>query len=67
MNIDPDGTNYLSMERVNGVLSLYINGVFVGQVESDRFPTGRVGLGGSTYDQGNATVCLDDLRVWRLE
>jgi len=67
MNIDPDGTNYLSMERVNGVLSLYINGVFVDQVESDRFPTGRVGLGGSTYDQGNATVCLDDLRVWRLE
>jgi len=66
-NIDPDGANYLSMERVSGVVSLYVNGVLVGQVNSDRFPTGRLGIGGSTYDQGNATVCLDNLRVWRLE
>jgi len=66
-SIDPDGANYLSMERVSGVVSLYVNGVLVGQVNSDRFPTGRLGIGGSTYDQGNATVCLDNLRVWRLE
>lgn len=66
-NIDPGETNYLSMERVEGVVSLYINSVLVSQVDSDRFPTGRIGLGGSTYDQGHATVCLDNLRVWRLE
>jgi hypothetical protein len=55
------------MERVEGVVSLYANGVLVGQVNSDRFPTGRVGLGGSTYNEPNATVCLDNLRVWRME
>ncbi len=66
-NINPAGWNYLSMERVNGVVSLYVNGVLASQVDSDRFPTGRVGLGGSTYSEPNATICLDDLSVWRLE
>lgn len=66
-NIKPGGKNYLSMQRVGGVLSLFVNGVLAGEVESDRFPTGRVGIGGSTYGEGNATICLDDLRVWRLE
>jgi hypothetical protein len=66
-NINPTGTNYLSLQRVGGVVSLFINSVLVEQVNSDRFPTGRVGLGGSTYSDGNATICLDNLRVWRLE
>ncbi len=66
-NISPSGANYLSMERLEGVVSLYVNGVLIGQVNSDRFPEGRVGLGGSTYSEGNTTVCLDNLRVWRLE
>jgi len=66
-NIDPTGANYLSVERVSGVVSLYVNGVLAGQADSDRFPTGRIGIGGSTYDEGYATVCLDNLRVWRLE
>ena len=67
VNIDPDGANTLSIERVSGIVSVFINGVFVGDVASDRFPTGRLGLGGSTYTEGGATVCLDNLRVWRLE
>ncbi|NLF00388.1 MAG: hypothetical protein GX601_05350 [Anaerolineales bacterium] len=67
VNISPQGPNYLSMERVQGQLNVFINGVLVGQVASDRFPTGRVGIGGSTYDDGNATVCIDSLQVWRLE
>jgi len=46
---------------------MYVNGVLIAQVEDDRFPEGRVGIGGSTYDEGNATICLDNLRVWRLE
>lgn len=66
-NISPDGWNYLSLERVNGVVSVFINGVLQGEIASNHFPTGRVGLGGSTYDQANVTICMDDLRVWRIE
>jgi len=66
-NISPSETNYLSMEQVEGVVSVYVNSVLIGQIDSDRFPEGRIGLGGSTYSEGNATVCLDNLRVWRLE
>ena len=65
--IDPDGANYLSMERIGGALSLYVNGVLVGEVDGSRFPTGRVGIGGSTYEDPDVTVCLDNLRVWRME
>ena len=66
-NIIPTGWNYLSIERVGGYFSVFINGVLLGEVESTIFPTGRIGIGGSSYDDGNVTVCLDDLRVWRLE
>ncbi len=66
-NIYPDGWNYLSIERMDGMFSVFINGVLQASVASDHFPTGRIGLGGSTYDQGNARICLDNLRVWRLE
>lgn len=66
-NIIPSGWNYLSLERVNDVVSVFVNGVQVGQVDSTLFPTGRIGIGGSTYNDGNVTVCLDDLRVWRIE
>jgi hypothetical protein len=66
-NINPSGVNYLSMQRVNSMVSLFVNGILVEEINSDLFPTGRVGLGGSTYSEGNATVCLDNLRVWRLE
>lgn len=66
-NIFPTGWNYLSIERVGGYFSVFVNGVLLGQVESNIFPTGRIGIGGATYDDGNVTVCLDDLRVWRLE
>jgi hypothetical protein len=66
-NIYPDGWNYLSIERVNGTFSVYINGVPQTSLESDYFPTGRIGLGGATYSQGDIRICLDELRVWRLE
>ena len=65
--IDPAGANFLSMERVGGVLSLYVNGVFLTELDGSRFPTGRIGIGGSTYADAPVTVCLDDLRVWRIE
>ncbi len=66
-NIYPDGWNYLSMERVGGVLSVYINAVLAGEVETDLFPEGRIGIGGATNEDINVTICLDDLKVWRLE
>lgn len=66
-NIAPDGWNFLSLERVNGVVSVLVNGVLQGAIESDYFPTGRIGLGGATYSDSNVTICLDNLRVWRLE
>jgi len=66
-NIVPTGWNYLSIERVGGYFSVFVNGVLLGEVESTIFPTGRIGIGGSSYNDGNVTVCLDDLRVWRLE
>ena len=66
-DINPNAANYMSVERVRGVMSLFVNGVLVGRVDSDRFPTGRVGIGGATYEEGYGTICMDDLRVWRLE
>jgi hypothetical protein len=46
---------------------LYVNAVLMGEADGSRFPTGRVGIGGSTYDTPDATICLDNLRVWRFE
>ncbi len=66
-NISPAGWNFLSLERLNGVVSVFVNGVQQGAVNSDYFPTGRIGLGGATYSDSNVTVCLDNLRVWRIE
>lgn len=66
-NIVPTGWNYLSIERVGGYFSVFVNGVMLGQVESNIFPTGRIGIGGASYEDGNVTVCVDNLRVWRLE
>ncbi len=65
--ISPDGSNYLALGRVDNVVSVYVNGVLIGRVENDLFPTGRIGIGGATYDEPNTTVCLDDLRVWHLQ
>ncbi len=66
-HIQPGGWNYLSIERVGGVFSVFINGVLQSELESNYFPTGRIGLGGATYSQGDVRICLDNLRVWRLE
>ncbi|MHB1317644.1 MAG: hypothetical protein ACYCYF_03395 [Anaerolineae bacterium] len=66
-NIFPTGWNYMSIERVGGMFSVFINGVLQSSIESNYFPTGRIGLGGATYDQSNTLICLDNLRVWRME
>lgn len=66
-NIYPDGWNFLSIERADGMFTVFINGVLQASLESNYFPTGRIGLGGATYDQSNVRICLDNLRVWRME
>ena len=66
-HIDPSGTNHIQLSRIDGIVSVYVNSVLEGQVASDRLSTGSVMIGGAAYDTGNVEVCLDDLRVWRLE
>ena len=65
--INPNAPNYLSLERVDDVVTVFVNGVLLDSVGSNRFPEGRLGIGGATYDDPGATICLDDLKVWRLE
>ena len=65
-SIDPNAGNYLAMGRVGGVVTLYVNGTLVGEVANDLFPTGRIGVGGETFDEPNVTVCLDELKVWQV-
>jgi hypothetical protein len=64
--IDPTGSNYLALGRVGNEISVYVNGILIGRVTRDIFPTGRIGIGGGTYDTGNVTACLDNLKVWQL-
>ncbi len=66
-HIDPSGKNYLALGRIAGTLYIYVNGNLINQVDTDLFPTGRIGIGGSAYDDANVTICLDNLRVWRIE
>lgn len=66
-SINPYGPNALAMGRVGDTIRVYVNGIPVGETSGERFPTGRVGIGGATYDQGNATICIDALYVWQLQ
>ena len=66
-NIPEVGWNTLSMERIGDTLSIYANGIWLTDVEESTLDTGRVGLGGATYENPGVTVCLDNLRVWELD
>jgi hypothetical protein len=67
LHIDPTGQNYLGLGRIEGTLYVYVNGTLIDSVDTDLFPTGRIGIGGASYDDPDITVCLDNLRVWRME
>ncbi len=67
LHINPSGTNFLALGRSGGTLYVYANGALVNWVDTDLFPTGRIGIGGATYDDAPVSVCLDDLMVWRIE
>jgi hypothetical protein len=66
-NISDVGWNMLSMERIGDIVSIYVNGIWLADVEETAIDTGRIGIGGSTYDEPGITFCLDDLKVWELE
>ncbi len=66
-NISDVSRNMLSMERIGDTVSIYVNGIWLADVEETTLDEGRIGIGGSTYDEPSITVCLDDLRVWELE
>ncbi len=65
--ISPYGGNYLALGRVDGVISVYVNGRMLDSVSVDIFPTGRFGIGGASYEDSNVDVCLDNLTVWQLK
>ncbi|OQA18614.1 MAG: hypothetical protein BWY63_01985 [Chloroflexi bacterium ADurb.Bin360] len=67
LHINPGGANFLALSRIEGTLYVYVNGMIINWVDTDLFPTGRVGIGGATYDDAPVGVCLDDLMVWRIE
>lgn len=67
LHINPNGINYLALGRTDGTLFVYINGVLLQQTDTALFPTGRIGIGGATYDDAPVTLCLDNLMVWRIE
>ncbi len=66
-HVNPSGRNYLGLGRTEGTLYVYVNGVLIDSFSTALFPTGRIGIGGATYSDPNVTVCLDELRVWRIE
>jgi hypothetical protein len=55
------------LQRVDGTVSLVVNGSLLEEVQDSFFPEGRLGFGGSTYEGQGVTVCLDDLQVWRVD
>lgn len=67
LHVNPSGQNYLGLGRRQGTLFVYVNGALIDAIDTDLFPTGRIGIGGATYSDPDVTVCLDDLRVWRIE
>lgn len=67
LHINPSGANYLALARIEGTLYVYANGMLINWVDTDLFPTGRVGIGGATYEDAPVNICLDDLMVWRIE
>ena len=66
-NISDIGWNMLSMERIDDTVSIYVNGIWLADVEEPSLDTGRIGIGGATYEKPGVTVCLDDLKVWELD
>lgn len=66
-NVSDVGWNMLSMERIGDTVSVYVNGIWLDDVEEASIDEGRIGIGGATYDEPGITVCMDDMRVWELE
>jgi hypothetical protein len=66
-NISDIDWNMLSMERIGDTVSIYVNGIWLADVEEATLDEGRIGIGGASYDDPGITFCLDNLRVWELD
>lgn len=57
------GTNQLRLVCADDQLSIFANGIHLGQAQDSAFTTGRLGLFIQNYEQGEAQVNFDNLLV----
>jgi hypothetical protein len=67
LEIGPDGQNRIGLLVEGERFTVLANGVVVGEVADDAFPTGALALAVGTFEEGAVTVHLDNLAVWALD
>jgi len=60
------GVNHIGVRCQGSEMSLYVNGEHLVTVEDESFSKGDIGLFGTTFDEGGAVLCFDNVKVWRL-
>jgi hypothetical protein len=67
--VQPDAWNRLRVVRRGNDVRLYINDQFLQSAVDDRFPTGRIGVETSSYQQegeGQFELQFDNFTIWQL-
>lgn len=59
--------NRLRMECVGARMRFYVNDNLLAEVEDKTFPSGNIGLGAGTADEGDVEARFDNLRVQALK
>jgi hypothetical protein len=59
-------TNRLTLMRQGSTIRLYVNGIFMEQVEDSSFATGEVGVVAGSGNAEQAEIMLDNFRLWQL-
>ncbi len=67
LEVGPEGLNRLGLLVEGEHFTVLANGVVVGEVDDDAFPTGALALAVGTFQDGGATVQLDNLALWALD
>lgn len=60
------GINHLEVRCQGQEMRLYVNDELLVTLEDDSFGIGDIGLFGSTFDEGGAVLCFDNVKVWSL-
>lgn len=66
VNAEAGALNLLRVIREGSEVRLYVNDTLVDRFESTQLPEGGVGFAASA-DDGDATVQIDNFRIWELE